>query len=286
MPNKIKIIADSTCDISEELKARYDITMMPTLVFLGDNQFKDGVDIDPDALYKYVEETSELPRTSAANTQYFLDFWKPFLDDGYDIIHFHIGSEMSGTYNAACLTAKDITGNKIYPIDSGNLSSGIALLAIVAGDMVKENKDIEEIVRVLNETVPKVRSSFIVDSIEYLYKGGRCSGIAALGANLLKLKPCIEVADGKMSPGKKYRGKIQDIFASYVNSKLEGKENLRLDHIFITHSGISQEIVDIVRENVVKCQNFKEIHVCRAGATISTHCGPGTLGILFIDDSQ
>lgn len=284
MPNKIKIFIDSTCDIGPELIEKYDISVTPLTVLLGGEEHLDMVDITPDELYEFVNRTGTLAKTAAANVQGYIDVWKPFIDEGYDIIHFHIGSGFSSTYNNAMIASQEYPG-KVFPIDSENLSSGIALLTLIACEGREKGLTTQEIVAQIKEATPKVRSSFLVGDIDYLYKGGRCSGLAALGANLLKLKPCIEVIDNAMIPGKKYRGKAIDAFSAYVETKLKGKEHLRQDHIFITHSGIEQEIVDAVYAKVKEYQNFENVHFCRASCTISTHCGYGTLGILFIDDT-
>lgn len=284
MSNKIKIIIDSTCDIEPELIEKYDIGVIPHPVSLGDEMHLDMVDVTPDDIYEFVGKTNVLAKTSAINIPSYSDFWKPFIDEGYDIINFHIGSGFSSTYNNAVVASENYPG-RVHLIDSENLSSGIALLVLIACEGREKGLSIEEIVAEIKEAIPKVRSSFLVGNIDYLYKGGRCSGLAAFGANLLKLKPCIEVIDNAMIPGKKYRGKDIDAFAAYAETKLKDKEHLRKNHVFITHSGIDQKIVDTVYEKVKELQDFENIHFCRASCTISTHCGYGTLGVLFIDDA-
>ncbi|MDR1564403.1 MAG: DegV family protein [Oscillospiraceae bacterium] len=283
MSNPVKILVDSTCDIGEELIKKYNLAVLPLPIFLGEEQFDDGVNITTDDLFKFVEKTGKLPRTVAPNAVAYSDFWQKWLDEGYDIVHFNIGAGFSVTHNAAVIAAEEYP-DRVFPVDSKNLSSGIGLLVLRAAKLAEEGKSAAEIAKIMPEITNKVRSSFVLSTIEYLWKGGRCSGVAALGANLLKIKPCIEVVDGKMFPGKKYRGKMEDILASYVEAKLKDRKTIYLDHIFVTHSYTDDTMAEYIRDKVLELHPFKEVFVTKAGCSICTHCGRGTLGILFMED--
>ena len=279
--SNIKIFCDSTADLSKELIERYDVSVLPLPVLIGDNSCLDGLDATPDDVYNYYETTGNLAKTSALNIAAYEEAWTPWVEKGYEIVHFSLGSGFSGTYNAARLASEDLNG--VYPIDSCHLSSGIALQVIEACELRDAGKSAKEIFDIMEERKNKVQTSFLVGVIEYLWKGGRCSSVAALGANVLSLKPRIDVVDGKMLSQKKYRGKIAKCFAAYADDLLKGRDDIKLDRIFVTHSGIDQEIIDAMVAKVKEHQpEVKEIIVNRAGCTISCHCGPGTLGILYM----
>ena len=279
--NKIKIMGDSTCDLSPELAKQFDVEIFSLPVFIDDALHKDMVDVTPDDIYNHYETTGRLARTSAPSISDYVEFWQPWVDDGYEIIHFHISSEMSGTYNAARLAAEQL--GHVYPVDSRELSSGIALLLMEACDLRDEGESAQEIYHKILERRSKAQASFLVDDIEYLHKGGRCSSIAAMGANLLKLHPSIDVIDGVMLSNKKYRGKTEKCFQTYADDLLKGHKDIKLDRICITHSGIDQNVIDLCIDAVKKYQpEVKEIIISRAGCSISCHCGPKTLGILFM----
>lgn len=281
MAEKIMITADSTCDLSPELVARYNVTIMPLIINMNDKSYRDGVDIVPEDIYRYADESGQLPTTSAIPVAVYEDFFRPYVADGYKIIHINISSGFSCTHQNAMIAAEELEG--VYPIDSRNLSTGSGLVVIEAAIRRDQGMPAEEIVKELTEDIiPKVEASFVVDTLKYLRMGGRCSSVAALGANLLKLKPCIEVTEGKMGVGKKYRGNIGPCLLSYVRERLEGRTDLRTDRIFITHSGSTDEDVEAVRQLVAELCDFGEILITRAGCTVSTHCGPATLGVLFI----
>ena len=279
---KVIIAADSSCDLSKEILEKYNIVTNPFTVNLGDNHYHDGVDITPDDIYEYHKKTGELPKTAAINMAESLEFFKSLKqDEDTQIIFFTISSTMSGTYQYACLAAEEIGG--VFVVDSKNLSTGVGLSVIKAAELAKDGKSAEEIVDFINnEYINYVNSSFIIDSLEYLHKGGRCSSLAALGANLLKLKPCIEVVGGAMKVGKKYRGNFENVLTEYVEARLANAENIDLERIFVTHAGCDKEIVENVANQVKKALPFKEVLITRAGATVSVHCGRNTLGILFI----
>lgn len=278
---KIKIFGDSTCDLSKEILERYDMDVMPLPVIIGERLCLDGVDATPEDIYQYYANTGKMCKTSAPNANDYIEFWKPWVDQGYEIIHFHISSEISSTYNSAVMAASEL--GHVHPIDSRVLSTGIGLLMLEACDLRDAGKSAQEIVSIIEQRKEKYQTSFLVDVIEYLWKGGRCSSVAALGANILRLKPRIDLCNGKMISTKKYRGKTEKCFAAYADDLLAGRDDIKLDRIFVTHSGIDQKIIDLAVAKVKEHQpGVKEIFVTKAGCTISCHCGPGTLGILFL----
>ena len=283
MASDIIITSDSTTDLSKELCERYKITVMPLCITLGDKLYTDGVDITPDDIYAHHDRTGELPKTTATNVGDCLDFFSQFTSQGKTVIHFTISSEMSSTYNNACMAAEEL-GN-VYIIDTKNLSTGGGLLVITAAELLNQGLPVEEIVEKTRETVARVDASFVIDNLEYLYKGGRCSAVAMLGANLLKLKPCIQVKNGKMDVAKKYRGRYADVLKQYVTDKIGDYSDIDLDRIFVTHAGCDPQLVDDIVELVKKTAPFKEVFLTRAGCTVSSHCGANTLGVLFIRKS-
>ena len=279
--SKVKIISDSTCDLSAELLAQFDVAVLPHPIVRDGELLQDNVTITPDDIYRHYEQTGRLCTTSAPNTYDYEMCWKPWLDEGYEIVHFTISSEMSTAYNQAMLAAEE-TGH-VYPVDSRSLSTGIGLLVLEACDLREQGLSAEKIAEKVREDADKCQASFLVDVIEYLWKGGRCSSVAAIGANILKLKPRIDVLNGNMLSTKKYRGRTAKCFAAYAEDMLKGKDNIRQNRIFITHSGIAPDIIELVRTKINEWQpDVENIYVTRAGGTISCHCGPGTLGILYM----
>lgn len=278
---KVKIISDSTCDLSKELIENYDISIVPLYVVMNDKTMRDGLEVTPEDIYEYVDKNGKLPSTSAVNIEDYIEIFKYWHEQGYEIVHFDISSEFSSTYRNACMAAEEVGG--VYVVDSGNLSTGQGLVVMHGAEMAQSGKSAKEIFEECTALTSKIEASFVVDSIDYLYKGGRCSALAAFGANLLKLKPCIEVKDGKMSPGKKYRGNISRVMLSYVEERLKGRNDIDKSRIFITHTKCSDEDVKAVKQKILEiCPDFKEILETTAGCTVTTHCGPNTLGILFI----
>lgn len=280
MERKIIISSDSTCDLSRELIDRYNIRILPLGVSLGDNIYRDGVDITPDDIYAYVAKTGQLPKTSAINMAENADFFAELTKDGSAVIHFTISSSMSATYNNARVAAEDF--EDVYVVDSKNLSTGNGLLVIVAAEMVRQGLDAKEIAQRVTAMADCVDASFVVDNLEYLAKGGRCSAVAAFGANLLQLKPCIAVKKGAMGVSKKYRGKFEKVLPNYVAERLANGDDIDLDRVFVTHAGCDPHIVESVVQTVKDTLPFKEVFVTRAGCTVSSHCGANTLGVLFI----
>ena len=228
---KVIITSDSTCDLSKELIEKYNIKILPMGGTLGEKLYSDGVDITPDKIYAYFEETGTLPKTSAINMTDFADFFEKYTSEGYAVINFTISSEMSTTFNSSRLAAEEF--EDVYTIDSRNLSTGSGLLVLKAAEMAANGESAEAIVAEINNTIGRVDASFVIDKLNYLHKGGRCSAVAALGANLLKLKPCIEVKEGKMGVGKKYRGKYGDVLKEYVAERLQNIDDIEFDSIFI-----------------------------------------------------
>lgn len=281
--SKIIISSDSTTDLSAELKERYSVSIIPLGVTLGTQVYRDGVDIDPDFIYAHHDKTGELPKTTAANVGECIDYFADLTKDGDAVIHFTISSSMSSTYSNACLAAAEF--ENVYVIDSKNLSTGGGLLVVAAAEMAKSGMEAKAIAEEIEKLVPCVDASFVIDSLEYLHKGGRCSAVAMLGANLLKLKPCIEVKNGAMGVGKKYRGVYGRVLTEYVNERLQNVDDIDTSRVFVTHAGCAPEIVDAVVEQVKATGIFKEVFLTRAGCTISSHCGANTLGVLFVRKS-
>lgn len=282
----IKIISDSTCDLSKELLEKYDISIVPLHIHLGDMEYGDGVDITPDDIYKWSDANKTTPKTSAASIQETVDVMEPFVKEGMELICFSISGSMSASGNVMRLAAEELEAeDKVFVVDSANLSTGIGLLVIEAALMARTGKSAVEIVEEIERLKPLVRASFVVDTLTYLYRGGRCSAVAAMAGGVLRLHPRIVVENGKMDAGKKYRGNIGSVILSYTKDMEEALKNAKQDRVFITHSGCDTEIIQAVREYLESLNVFEEILETRAGGVISSHCGPGTLGVLFISQN-
>jgi DegV family protein with EDD domain len=280
MSKNVIIASDSTCDLSSELIERYQIKILPLVVNLGDKQYHDGVDINPDVIYQYYEETGILPKTAALNVADFDEFFCQQQALGNEVVIFTISAEMSSTFNNARLAAQQYVN--VYPVNTKNLSTDGGLLVVAAAEMAAQGKSAKEIAEVCCALTEKVDASFVIDNLEFLHKGGRCSAIAAFGANLLQLKPCVMVRDGKMIVGKKYRGKFRMTLEKYVADRIGDASDIDTDRIFVTHAGCDADIVDQCVKQVEALGVFKEVFVTRAGCTVSSHCGRNTLGVLFI----
>lgn len=279
----IQIISDSTSDLSKELLAKYNIAVLPLNVTLGDKDYKDGVGISPEDLYKWSDENKSTPKTAAFSTEDAVALFRQFLDEGKEIICLSISGEMSASGNIMRMAAEELNAeDRITVVDSANLSTGVGLLVIEAAILAQQGKTRAEISAHLEALKPLVRASFVVDTLTYLHRGGRCSGVAALLGSTLKLHPRIGVENGKMSPGKKYRGKMSHVIKTYVSDMETDLLAARPDRVFITHSGCNEDDVAAVSEYLQSLHHFNEIHITRAGSVISSHCGPGTLGVLFI----
>ncbi len=276
---RIRVTADSTCDLTPELISKYGITITPLTVSCAGKSYKDGVDITPDELYEKISASGQLGSTAAVNIQEYLEVFGRILKECDAIIHFTISAEMSSCYQNACIAAEEL--GHVYVIDSRNLSTGIAHLVLDACDMAAAGMDPGEIQKQLEAKRDKLDVSFLVSTLDYLRKGGRCTALAALGANLLKLHPCIYVKDGAMGVGRKYRGTMSHCLTEYVKDQLGDVSTVDTRRIFITDSGIDEEIREVVEKTVRELAPFEEVLHTRAGCTVSCHCGPGTLGILF-----
>lgn len=276
---KIKITADSTCDLTQELTDKYNITIVPLYVSCEGQTFRDGVDIDPAGILAMTEASGGVAATAAVNVQDYLDLFRSLLEEYDAIVHFTISGSMSACYQNACIAAQEL-GN-VYVVDSESLSTGIGHLVVDACLLAQEGMAPADIKKELDERKGKLDVSFVLSTLEYLRRGGRCTTVAAMGANILKLHPCIVVKDGAMGVSKKYRGNIQACLAAYVKDRLADPENIDTRRIFITDSGFDEQTIALVRETILACAPFQEIIHTRAGCTVSCHCGPGCLGILF-----
>ncbi len=280
MTRAIQITADSTADLSPEIAEKYGIKLIPLYVTLGDATYRDGVDIDAEKVFAHYARTGALPKTAAVTEADYYDVFKAADEAGMDVVHINISSEFSACHQNARLAAEE-AGNA-WAVDSRNLSTGSGHLALMAAELAAMGKSAPMIAEYLRGVTERVEASFVVDTLEFLHKGGRCSSVTALGANLLRLKPCIEVTDGKMRVGKKYRGAFAKCLAEYVDDKLAGRDDLELARVFVTHAGVDPKTVADVVKQVKKLQPFKEVLVTEAGCTVSGHCGPNTLGVLYI----
>lgn len=279
----VKIIADSTCDLSEELLERYDISVVPLNIVLDMESYCDKEEITVEELFKWSEANRRIPKTAAPTIEKAVSVIKPFVDEGRDIIFIGISEDMSVTCNVIRLMREELNYSRIFVINSMSLSTGIGLQILRAARLAQEGKSVDEIIAEIESTRSKVRASFVVDTMEYLAMGGRCSSVTALLASTLKIKPMIEVAYGKMCVAKKYRGNIDKVIIKYVQELTEKLKNAEPEIVFITHSPCSSEMVEKVREYLVGLNYFDEIVETNAGGTISCHCGPGTLGVLFYE---
>ena len=276
---KIKILSDSTCDLSPALLAENEISLVPLTVVKGDEQFKDGVTITAADIFAHVAAGGDLCSTAANSIGEYADIFEQYTN--YDgVIHITIGSGFSSCYQNATLAAEDYPNVRV--VDSQNLSTGQGLVVLKACELAKTATDLDALADEIRAYTEKVEASFLVDKLDYLAKGGRCSAVAALGANLLNLKPCIEVRDGKMTVVKKYRGKYEKCLASYVKERLAGREDIDRKTIFVTKTEVSVACYEAVMAAVAENGGFENTYETTAGCTVSCHCGPGTLGVLFV----
>lgn len=279
----VKIISDSTCDLSEELLKKYEVTILPLHIILGEKEFEDGQEISPEDIYHWSDEHKMTPKTSAPAPDKAMELLRPYVEAGREVVCFSISEDMSTSANVMRLAAEELSGSHLVTVvNSANLSTGIGLLVIEAAIMAQEGKNAQDIVRKIEELKPLVRASFVVDTLVYLHRGGRCSGLAAMAGGALKLHPKIVVEDGRMNPSKKYRGRMDKVLMDYVREMESDLKGARTDRVFITHSGCDNEIIEMIRDYLQSLNVFEEILVTRAGGVISSHCGPGTLGVLFI----
>ena len=279
----VSIVADSTCYLSQELLDKYKVKMILLHILLGEKEYEDGVDLRPEEIYAWADDHKTTPKTSAPSVETVMQTFRPLLDKGDDIVCFSISESMSTTANVMRLAARQLEAeDRIIVVDSANLSTGIGLLVLEAARMALQGKTAEEIVAETERLKPKVRASFVVDTLTYLHRGGRCNGLEAMAGSMLKLHPKIVVSEGKMSSSKKYRGKIDKVILAYAKDMEEQLLQARKERVFITHSGCPEKTVLMVEQYLQSLSRFDEILITRAGGVISSHCGPGTLGVLFI----
>lgn len=278
---RVKITSDSTCDLTPELLRRFDISVCPLYIIKDGVSYRDNVDITPAEIFAHVEAGGNLCSTAAVSEADYEEFFAREMT-GYDgLVHVTISSEMSACYQNACNVARRM--KNVHVVDSRNLSSAQGLLVMEGAEMAaKGEMTAAEIAQAMRDLTPKVDASFCVDRLDYLRKGGRCSAVAALGANLLAIKPCIEVRNGNMLVAKKYRGHYDRVLKEYVHERLAGNDTLRLHRIMVTHTPVADGIVDMVKQEILSCQPFAEILETEALGTVACHCGPHTLGILYI----
>ncbi|MBO6158175.1 MAG: DegV family protein [Firmicutes bacterium] len=281
----VKIVADSTCDLSKELIERYDVTIIPLHVVLGDKEYSDGVDISPEQIYAWSDANGKTPKTSAPSIDEAKNVIRAFTekDPSQEVVLFTISASMSATNNILRMAAENLhVEDRVFVIDSKNLSTGIGLSVIQASIWAKEGKSGKEIAQGLDEMLPKVRASFVVDTLVYLHRGGRCSGLAAMFGSAFKIHPEIVVEDGAMHPSRKYRGKMDVVTVKYAKDLENALLNAVPDRVFITHSDADEKTVSLVRDYLKGLNYFDEILETNAGGVIASHCGPGTLGVLFV----
>ena len=276
---KIKITCDSTCDLSTELYNRYGICVIPLSVAMGDKLCRDGVDVTPEDLFCYVEENGKLPTTSAISVGEYEDFFRAFVEEGYEVVHINLSSELSSSHQNARLAAQEV--GKVYVVDSRSLSTGSGHLVILAAELASAGYDGAYIAKSLDDMKGHLDVSFVLQTLDYLHKGGRCSGMARFGANMLKLRPEIVMENGTLHVGKMYRGSMEKTILDYIRGRLENEKEVNYDRIFVTHSGVPAEIVEKAAALVKELRPFEEVIVTVAGSTISCHCGPACIGVLF-----
>lgn len=277
---KVKVFSDSTCDLPPHLVERHQIGIVPLYVLFNDKSYQDGVDITTPELYKAVEATGSLPKTAAPSPVDFIQAFQPHIDAEEDIIYIGLSSEFSATFNNARLAAQEFPAGRIEIVDSRNLSTGIGLLVMKAVDFASEGMDVHTIAKKIQALVPLVETEFIIDTLDYLHKGGRCSGTTRLVGNMLKIRPSIKVVDGKMVPAQKHRGSRKKALDGLLANAIKHKGNISPTRVFITHS-ISED-GPYLKEKLLEQIDVEEIIITQAGCVISSHCGENTIGILFV----
>ena len=283
MERKIILSADSTCDLGPQLQKLHDVHFYPFHILLDEHSYTDSVDIQPEDLYRAWREKRLLPKTAAITPAEYVDYFRPWVESGFDVIHINLGSALSSAHQNCCIAAQTL--GHVYPVDSCNLSTGMGLLVLQAAKMIAQGMPAPEIQQQLTAMVPRSHASFVLDTLEFMRAGGRCSAVAAFGANLLRLKPCIQVhteKQGAMAVGKKYRGPMETVLPAYIKDQLSEYSDFDPEHVFVTHSGVPKEWLSLACDTVKKTGIFRQLHVTQASCTISCHCGPGTLGVLFM----
>lgn len=275
---KIKITADSTCDLTPGQLQRYDIALMNLYVHLGERCLRDVAEVGAADVFEYVNSGAGMCSTSAASIGDYMDLFAPLAAENEAVVHISLGSDMSSSYQNAVLASREF--DNVHVVDSRNVSVGHGMVALKAAQLAESGAAVESLLEEVRAYADKVELSFVLGRLDYLHKGGRCSAVAALGANLLKLKPCVDMREGKLEVGKKYRGGLAKCVESYAADRLTGREDLDLSMAIIVHSGADEESLEIARRAVEEA-GFKESLTAPAGCTISCHCGPGSLGIVF-----
>lgn len=281
---KIAITCDSVCDLSQELIKQNNISILPISIILGDETFSDGVNINSQKIFDYVAKNKQLPKTSAINEFQYAEFFKEHLDGVDALIHFTISSDMSSCFNNAKKAASTL--KNVYVIDSRNLSTGVGLQVLYACMLRDKGEKPENIVKKVEARKQFVQASFVVERLDYLYKGGRCSALQLLGANLLKIRPSIIVKNGKMDVHKKYRGKMKDVVKDYVKDTLNEFNTYDKSICFITYSSATEDMVEAAKSTLKEFANFENVYITTAGATVTSHCGENTLGILYYNNVE
>lgn len=284
MERKVAITTDSTADLSPQLIEKYNIRIIPLGIEMDGKVYRDGMDAKPDDLYAYYQRTGKTAHSSAGNIGEYQDLFTELTEQGYDVVHIALADFLSCTQQNAKLAAEDF--DNVYIVNSRRLSTGMGLLVLRAAELAAEGMSAAEIAQTVDNLSYKADVSFVLDTLDYMCAGGRCSSVTKLGANLLKIKPQIVVYNDKMDTGKKYRGKIQNCRLQYVEEQLHDVDDIDLSRIFFTHSGMSDEEIQVMVEKIRSIADFKEIIVTRAGCVISCHCGPGTCGVLFLRKSN
>jgi len=283
--NPVKIFTDSTASLSKELIEKYNISIVPLYVVFDGESYVDGIEIDEEKLYKLIDEKNKIPTTSAAAPLDFEKAFKPWIEDGYDIVYIGLSSELSSTIQNARIAAESFDEGRVYVVDSLNLSSGIGILVLQACEYAQEGMDAKSIYEKVTELVPRVRVSFVIDTLKHLYMGGRCSSLQRWITSALKIHPRIIVSDGKMSVGEKFRGKRKGILNDFLEITRLRKDKIDTHRIFITHSFCPDEEIDYLKEELKAKLPVEEILVTSAGCVIATHCGRKTFGIIYIEKS-
>lgn len=282
---KVKITMDSTADAPKEFLESYGISYLPLIVNLGDEERLDTVNINSNDIVDFVSKTKKLPKTAARSVEDVKEFFKGFLDEGYDeIVHISISSELSCIYKNVVTAAFELCQDKIHVIDGKNLSTGTTLLALHASELASSGMAGKDIAKIVASRAYNVQTSFVVDTLEYLHKGGRCSAMSMFGANLLKIRPQLQLINGKIVPTEKFRGKMQVVLTKYIDSVLEKYNNPDKTRCFVTHADADPEIVTEIVEYVKSKNIFKEVIETKANSIVFSHCGKGTLGLLYIND--
>ena len=276
----IKILSDSTCDLYPEQLEKYNITLVPLTIIKDGKAYSDGVTITPAEIFAHVAAGGDLCTTTAMNAGEYADWFSKYTNDYDGVIHVNIGSSFSSSYQNACLAAEEFENVRV--IDSQNLSTGQGLVVLKACELARTCESLDDLKAQLDEFTQKVEASFLLDQLKYMAKGGRCSSVVALGANLLNLKPCIEVKGGRMSVVKKYRGNYAKCLTSYVKDRLHDRDDLDRGTLFVTRTPVTDECLEAVKTAVDTYADFETIYWTEAGCTVSCHCGPGTLGVLFV----